>query len=165
MKKVVSSLSHRKNWYCSDNILWAYSPATKGFAARCIAFLAPLLFISWMRHPHYGERNVLNTLIASPKGYRTMLAIHDQMHDRLKTTCMGLGLVRLLQVAKRFEEARTTLYFLENSFQGVAEESDEPSQEPSKANRLKNLTKTASCSSASIRINAAEMLTRPLSIA
>ena len=63
-----------------------------------------------------------------------MLAIHDQfthqMRNRLKTTGMGLGLVRLLQDAGRFEEARTTLSSLENGFQGVAEESDKPSQEP-----------------------------------
>ena len=43
-----------------------------------------------------------------------MLAIHDQSTqqtcDRLKTTCTGLGLVRLLQDAKRFDEARATLY-------------------------------------------------------
>jgi hypothetical protein len=41
-----------------------------------------------------------------------MPAIHDrftrQMSDRLKTTGMGLGLVRLLQRAGRIEEARTT---------------------------------------------------------
>ena len=53
-----------------------------------------------------------------------MLAIHDrftrQMRNRLKTTAIGLGLVRLLQDAKRFEEARATLYSLEISFQGVA---------------------------------------------
>ena len=43
-----------------------------------------------------------------------MLAIHDQftheMRNRLETTVMGLGLVRLLQDARRFDEARTTLY-------------------------------------------------------
>ena len=52
-----------------------------------------------------------------------MLAIHDQfthqMRNRLKTTSMGLGLVRLLQDAGLTEEARTTLYSLENGFQGV----------------------------------------------
>ena len=61
-----------------------------------------------------------------------MLATHDQfthqMRNRLKSTCIGLGLVRLLQDAKRFEEAGTTLYLLEGGFQGVAEESDKPSQ-------------------------------------
>lgn len=68
-----------------------------------------------------------------------MLAIHDQfanqMSNRLQTTCMGLGLVRLLQDAKRFEEARTTLYSLENGFLDVPEKSHEPSQTPAKVNR------------------------------
>ena len=73
-----------------------------------------------------------------------MVAIHDkhdqfthQMRRRLKTTGMGLGLVRLLQDAGLTEEASTTLSSLEPSFQGVAEESDKPSQKPCKANRLK----------------------------
>ena len=61
-----------------------------------------------------------------------MLAIHDQftrqMRNRLKTTARGLGLVRLLQDARRFTEATTTLCSLEDSFQGVAEKSDKPSQ-------------------------------------
>jgi hypothetical protein len=52
-----------------------------------------------------------------------MLTIHDrftrQMRDRLKTTAMGLGLVRLLQDARRFEEARATLYALEKGLQGA----------------------------------------------
>ena len=86
-----------------------------------------------------------------------MLAIHDQftdqMCDRLKTTCMGLGLVRLLQDAKRFDEARTTLYMLENGFQDVAEESGEPSQKPSKASRLKRIPRSRS--SGATRIEAA----------
>jgi hypothetical protein len=50
-----------------------------------------------------------------------MLAIHDkhdqctdQMRNRLKTTGMGLGLVRLLLDAGRSEEARTTLSSLRN---------------------------------------------------
>ena len=60
-----------------------------------------------------------------------MLAIHDQfthqMRNRLKTTGMGLGLVRLLQDAGLTEEARTTLYSLENGFYGVGIEiQDEP---------------------------------------
>ena len=59
-----------------------------------------------------------------------MLAIHDQftqpMSDRLKTTEMGLGLVRLLQDAGRTEEARATLYSLEGGFQVVAEKCDKP---------------------------------------
>lgn len=77
-----------------------------------------------------------------------MLANHDhftqQMCDRLQTTCMGLGLVRLLQDAKRFEEARTTLHLLE----GVG--SGKPSEKPCKAQRI-----TRSRSAASIRIDAA----------
>jgi hypothetical protein len=68
-----------------------------------------------------------------------MLAIHDQftyqLRTRLQTTGMGLGLVRLLQDARRFEEARTTLYSLENGFQGVAEEADQESQNPCETNR------------------------------
>ena len=59
-----------------------------------------------------------------------MLAIHDQltrqMRNRLKTSAIGLGLVRLLQDAKRFEEARTVLYSLENEFQGEEAASDKP---------------------------------------
>jgi hypothetical protein len=77
-----------------------------------------------------------------------MLAIHDpftlQMRNRLKTTGMGLGLVRLLQDAGLSEEARTTLSSLENGFQGVAEESDKPSQKPCKANRLKGVSRSFS---------------------
>ena len=73
-----------------------------------------------------------------------MLAIHEpfthQMRNRLKTTGLGLGLVRLLQDAGRTEEARTTLYALENGFQGIPEESARPSQKPCKANRLKGVS-------------------------
>jgi hypothetical protein len=100
-----------------------------------------------------------------------MRAIHDQltrqMRNRLKTIAMGLGLVRLLQDAGRIEEARATLYSLENGFHGVAEESPKPSKKPRKANPLKGVSSTASCSSASAstRIEAAEMLTLPSSIA
>ena len=79
-----------------------------------------------------------------------MFAIHDQftrqMSDSLQTTFMGLGLVRLLQDAKRFEEARATLNLLEN---GVQDKSDKPSQKPIKASRLKRR------SSGAIRIEAA----------
>jgi hypothetical protein len=82
-----------------------------------------------------------------------MLAIHDQltrqMRDRLQTTCMGLGLVRLLQDARRFDEARTTLYSLENGVQNV--ESAKPNQKPS--NRLKRISRSRS--SGSMRIDAA----------
>ena len=74
-----------------------------------------------------------------------MLAIHDQftrqMRNRLKTTAIGLGLVRLLQDAKRFEEARATLYLLENESQ---DGSERPSKKPCKT---KGVIKTASCSS------------------
>jgi hypothetical protein len=59
-----------------------------------------------------------------------MLAIHDQftrqMRNRLKTTGMGLGLVRLLQDAGRTDEARAVLSSLEDGFRGVAGEWDEP---------------------------------------
>jgi hypothetical protein len=95
-----------------------------------------------------------------------MLAVHDQftrqMRRRLKTTCIGLGLVRLLQDAKRFEEARTTLYSLEIGFQGVPVESDEPGHRPANG-----VSKTASSSSASAspRIDTAKALTMPSSIA
>jgi hypothetical protein len=95
-----------------------------------------------------------------------MLATHDQfsheLRNRLKTTAMGLGLVRLLQDARRFEEARTTLYSLENDFQCASEESDEPGQ-----NSVKGVSKTASSSSASAspRIDTAETVTIPSSIA
>jgi hypothetical protein len=82
-----------------------------------------------------------------------MLAIHDQftrhMRKRLKVTGMGLGLVRLLQDARRFDEARTALFSLEDGFQGIADESDKPSQKPRKANRLKGISRRARCLSAS----------------
>ena len=100
-----------------------------------------------------------------------MLVIHDQltkqMCDRLTTTCIGLGLVRLLQDAKRFEEARTTLFSLKNGFQGVAAESVEPSQKPSKTNKLKGVTRTTCCPSgaASTRIIASEMRPQHWSVA
>jgi hypothetical protein len=78
-----------------------------------------------------------------------MLAIHDQFThqtcDRLKTTCIGLGLVRLLQDAKRFEEAKATLYSLENS---VHEAPDKPTQKPS--NRSTRITRSRSSESAMI---------------
>jgi hypothetical protein len=77
-----------------------------------------------------------------PKGYRTMLATHHQVtgqvRNRLKTTAMGLGLVRLLQDARRFEEARTTLCSLDDGFQGVAQKAAKPSQE-SRASSTTNM--------------------------
>jgi len=82
-----------------------------------------------------------------------MLAIHgqfsDQIRSRLKTTGMGLGLVQLLQDAGRTAEARTTLSLLQYGFQGVAVESNKPSQKPRKAKRLKGGNKTARWLSAS----------------
>src|SRR5271154_5753122 len=83
-----------------------------------------LPFISWMRHLFKGEQRT-RYVACIPKGYRTMLAIHNQftprLRNRLKTTGIGLGLVRLLQDARRFEDARTVLSTLENGFQGSAE--------------------------------------------
>jgi hypothetical protein len=79
-----------------------------------------------------------------------MLAFHNQftrqMCDRLTTTCMGLGLVRLLQDAMRFEEARATLCLLE----GVG--SGKPKRKSSKAKRI---TRPAAHSSRSTQIDAA----------
>lgn len=73
-----------------------------------------------------------------------MLAIHDQfthrLRNRLKTSVLGLGLVRLLQDAGLSEEARTTLFLLESGFQGVAAESKRPRQKPCKANRLQGVS-------------------------
>ena len=78
-----------------------------------------------------------------------MLAIHDhvtrQMCDRLETTSIGLSLVRLLQDAKRFDEARTVLDALENGVQS-AKASGKPSE---------RITRKAPRSSRSIRIDAA----------
>ena len=77
-----------------------------------------------------------------------MLAIQNQfthqLRRRLKTTGMGLGLVQLLQDAGLIDEARTTLYSLENGFQGAAEKSATPIQKPCKANRLKVSSRTFS---------------------
>jgi len=77
-----------------------------------------------------------------------MLAIHDQftrqIRSRLKTAGMGLGLVRLLQDARRFDEARTTLFSLDNGFHGVATESDKPTRKPRKAHRLQCLSRSQS---------------------
>lgn len=77
-----------------------------------------------------------------------MLAIQNQfthqLRRRLKTTGMGLGLVRLLQDAGLVEEARKTLFSLENGFQGAAEKTATPIQKPCKANRLKASSRTFS---------------------
>lgn len=57
-----------------------------------------------------------------------MHATHDQftrqMRRCLKTTAIGLGLVRLLQDARRFEEARATLLALEHGFDHAGKELD-----------------------------------------
>jgi hypothetical protein len=45
------------------------------------------------------------------------------IHDRLGFTAMGLGLMRLLQDAKRFVEARDVLFALENGFKTGVEKS------------------------------------------
>jgi hypothetical protein len=78
-----------------------------------------------------------------------MLAIHDQhdqfthqMRNRLRTTGMGLGLVRLLLDAGLTDEARATLSSLEHGFQGIAKAADKPSQKP--ANRLKGVSRGGS---------------------
>ena len=101
-------------------------------------------FISWTRHPLWGERYIARI----PKGYSTMLTIGDTfthgMRTRLKTTSMGLGLVRLLQDAGRIEEARTTLDALENSLQGIKMQSEKPSQNPCAMNRFKGVSKSFS---------------------
>ena len=89
-----------------------------------------------------------------------MLAIHDQftrqMRNRLKSTTMGLGLVRLLQDARRFDDARTTLTSLENGFQGVVEDSDKPSLKPCKANRLKAVSRSVSLMALSAKLEFAQ---------
>jgi hypothetical protein len=57
-----------------------------------------------------------------------MLAIHDrsneEMRNRLETICIGLGLVRLLQDASRFDEAEMTLSLLEYGCERDSEPSD-----------------------------------------
>lgn len=74
--------------------------------------------------------------------------MHDhfthQMRNHLKTTSMGLGLVRLLQNAGLTEEARTTLSSLENGLPGIAEESDKPI-EPSGRHLKKFLVHSPEC--------------------
>src|ERR1022692_1657528 len=99
----------------------AYYTSTNGLVTvHCFSSTFP--FISWMRHPTPRREQRTRYAARLTKGYRTMLAIHDQltrqMRNRLKTSAIGLGLVRLLQDAKRFEEAKTVLYSLENEFQG-----------------------------------------------
>lgn len=72
-----------------------------------------------------------------------MLQFHDhvtsQMCDRIETTSIGLGLVRLLQDAKRFDEARTLLHALENGFQS-AKAKQAPGKRTQKVPRLSRPT-------------------------
>ena len=79
-----------------------------------------------------------------------MLSIYDQhdqftrqMRNRLKTTGMGLGLVRLLMDAGLTKDARATLSSLENGFQRVAE-AEKPSRKHCKAKGLKNVSRRLS---------------------
>lgn len=78
-----------------------------------------------------------------------MFAVHEPftqpMRNRLKTTAMGLGLVRLLQDARRFEESRTTLYSLEFGIQSDAVESNEPKPKMNQGNELNHCV-PAGCS-------------------
>ena len=96
-----------------------------------------------------------------------MRAIHDQFTHEicagLKTTCIGLGLVRLLQDAKRFDEARAILYALENGIQGAAEKP----QKRCDVKEMNGVARIGSTSSelAANRINAPEAPTQPVSIA
>ena len=78
----------------------------------------------------------------------------------------GVGAGATSPECGRTEDARTTLYSLENGFQGVAERSGTPNRKPFKAKRLKVVTRTPSCSSGlpSTKINASEMRTQLLSI-
>lgn len=76
---------------------------------------------------------------------------------------MGLGLVRLLQDARRFEEARTTLYSLENGFPGVAKKSVKPNRKLCRSHVAG--TPSFSSGSASTRIGASEKRPQALSIA
>jgi diketogulonate reductase-like aldo/keto reductase len=58
----------------------------------------------------------------------------QQMRDRLQTNVIGLGLVRLLQDARLFMEARAILHSLECGVQII--EAAKSIQKPCKANRL-----------------------------
>jgi len=129
----------QENCHCSIFLIEAYSTVTKGLATRRLAILAPFHpVISWTRHPHYGERIAFD---AFQKGYRTMLSFHDHvtspMCDRLETSSIGLGLVRLLQDAKRFDEARMLLYALESGFQSAKAK---PGKRTQKLHRLSRPT-------------------------
>jgi hypothetical protein len=73
---------------------------------------------------------------------------------------MGLGLVRLLQDARRFDEARLTLTLLEYGCESDAEQSDNPNQQRKKANRVKGDIRAAA-----IMNDTAEIPSQPLSLA
>jgi hypothetical protein len=74
-----------------------------------------------------------------------MLAIQvrssEEMRNRLKTASMGLGLVRLLQDARRFDEAKLTLSLLEYGCDG--EQSDNASQLGKKPYRVQSVSRAA----------------------
>ena len=99
---------------------------------------------SWTRHPLNGERTVPVTS-AHPvlKGYLTLIAVHgknnrvtSQLRDRLKTTSMGLGLVRLQMDVGLTEEASTTLASLQDDFQLMLHGVENPKEIlPMNANR------------------------------
>ena len=109
---------------------------------------APLHFFpatSWMRHPLLGERNVLGTSLPSRKDTepcsQLTTILPEQMRNRLKTTVMGLGLVRLLQDVGLTEEARATLYSLENPSRGDVEAPCKPIRKSCKAKRSKGASR------------------------
>jgi hypothetical protein len=65
-----------------------------------------------------------------------------QMRNCFQTTAIGLGLLRLLQDARRFKEARSTLSCLKNLVQGI--ETDQQILKPSKGNQLNGGSKYSS---------------------
>ncbi len=77
-----------------------------------------------------------------------MLAIHNQLtrqlHHRLRTTNMALGLVRLLQDAGRTEEARTIRFWLETGWRCNANALDNPNLKSRKTNRMKCISTNSS---------------------
>jgi|ERR1043165_9122519 hypothetical protein len=96
-----------------------------------------------------------------------MLAIHNpftqQMDNHLKSTVMGLGLVRLLLDAGRTREARRTLHSLDDHFKGIA---NRPARPNRKAGRLKRGSKIAfrSPSTGAARTAVCEMPFQPMFI-
>ena len=71
-----------------------------------------------------------------------------QMHNRLQTAGMGLGLVRLLRDAGRTEEARTTLFSLRTGFRDVDEAAAKPSRTHCHVNRLKSASGSSTAATA-----------------